>query len=110
MPDTQTWIDALESSHKHFVGIVQPLTEAEVKQPAYPEQWSIADTASHLGSQSEIMGLFFQVGLTGGPVPGSEDFQPIWDRWNALPPTEQVSRSIAATESFREPDEADLRK
>ena len=100
MPDTQTWIDALESSHKHFVGIVQPLTEAEVKQPAYPEQWSIADTASHLGSQSEIMGLFFQAGLTGGPVPGSEDFQPIWDRWNALPPTEQVSRSIAATESF----------
>ena len=99
MPDTQTWIDALQSSHDHFVQLVQPLTEAEVKQPAYPEQWSIADTASHLGSQSEIMGLFFQAGLTGGSGPGSEDFQPIWDRWNALPPTEQVSRSIAATEA-----------
>jgi uncharacterized protein (TIGR03083 family) len=98
--DVQTWIDALQSSHDHFVRLVQPLTEAEVKQPAYPEKWSIADTASHLGSQSEIMGLYFEAGRTGGAAPGMDDFQPIWDRWNALPPTEQVSGSITATETF----------
>ena len=27
-------------------------------------------------------------------------FGPIWDRWNALPPTEQVRRSIEANEAF----------
>jgi uncharacterized protein (TIGR03083 family) len=100
VPDAQTWIDALQSSHDHFVRLVRPLTEAEVKQPAYPQEWSIADTASHLGSQSEIMGLYLDAGLTGGPGPGMEDYQPIWDRWNALPPTEQANRSITATEAF----------
>ena len=108
MPDAQIWIDALQSAQDHFVEIVQPLSEAEVKQPAYPEKWSIADTASHLGSQSEIMGLYSEAGLTGGAVPGMEIFQPIWDRWNALPPTEQVRGSIAATETFVTPAAADL--
>jgi uncharacterized protein (TIGR03083 family) len=98
--DAQPWIDALQSSHDQFVRLVQPLGEAEVKQPAYPEQWSIADTASHLGSQAEIMGLFLTAGLTGGPGPEQADYQAIWDRWNALPPTEQASGSIAATQTF----------
>ena len=100
MSDAQPWIDALQSSHDQFVRLVQPLGEAEVKQPAYPEEWSIADTASHLGSQAEIMGLFLTAGLTGGPGPEQADYQAIWDRWNALPPTEQASGSIAATQTF----------
>jgi uncharacterized protein (TIGR03083 family) len=100
VPDTQSWIDALQSSHDRFVQLVRPLTEAQVKQPAYPEEWSIADTASHLGSQSEIMGLYLDAGLTGGAAPSSDDFHPIWDRWNALPPAEQASGSIASTETF----------
>lgn len=50
MPDAQTWIDALQSSHDHCVRLVEPLTDAEVKQAAYAEELSIAVTASPLGS------------------------------------------------------------
>ena len=100
MTDTATWIQAVRSSHERFAGILRPLSAAEVEQPSYASDWSIADTASHLGSQAEIFELFLDAGLAGQAAPGGEVFPPIWDRWNALAPADQVRQSIDVNEAF----------
>lgn len=100
MPTTQDWLDAVRTSNDQFAGLVRPLAAEEVERPAYPSEWSIADTASHLGSQSEIMGMMLEAGLTGGAPPEMDRFQAVWNEWNALPPAEQVRRSIAANQAF----------
>ncbi|MGI3780743.1 MAG: maleylpyruvate isomerase family mycothiol-dependent enzyme [Janthinobacterium lividum] len=100
MADTATWIRTVRSSHDRFAGLLRPLTQAEVVGPSYAAEWSIADTASHLGSQAEIFGLFLDAGLAGRPAPGGEVFPPIWERWNALPPIEQVRQSVDVNEAF----------
>ena len=94
MPDAQTWIDALQSSHDHCVRLVEPLTDAEVKQAAYAEEWSIAVTASPLGSQSEIMGLYLDAGLTGGR-PAS-----ILSHWAALVVSRRLTRVVTLPETL----------
>lgn len=100
MADTATWIRAVRSSLDRFGGLLGPLTAAEVEGPSYNRDWSIADTASHLGSQAEIFGLLLDAGLSGAPAPGGEVFGRIWDRWNALAPTEQVRQSVEDNEAL----------
>jgi uncharacterized protein (TIGR03083 family) len=100
MADTATWIRAVRSSFDRFAGLLSPLTPAEVEGPSYNRDWTIADTASHLGSQAEIFGLILEAGLTGGPAPTGADFGPIWDVWNAKQPAEQVTDSLAADAAF----------
>jgi uncharacterized protein (TIGR03083 family) len=100
MPEITSWTAALEASHHRFVELVQPLSERELEQRSYAEDWSIAQTASHLGSQAEIFGLFLDAGLSGTAAPGGEIFSPIWDRWNALEPLQQATASIEANETL----------
>ncbi len=100
MPDVSAWITAGRASHDRFAGLVAPLDEQAVTGPSYDTEWSIADVASHLGSQGEIFGLFLESGLTGTPAPGGAAFGPIWDRWNALPPATQVTGSVLGDERF----------
>jgi uncharacterized protein (TIGR03083 family) len=99
-PDAATWIAAVRSSHDRFAALVAPLDEEAVRGPSYDPDWTIADVASHLGSQAEIFALFLDAGLTGGAGPGGEAFGPIWDRWNAKSPAEQVADSVSANEAF----------
>ncbi|GAB2575339.1 maleylpyruvate isomerase family mycothiol-dependent enzyme [Microlunatus antarcticus] len=100
MVTTSAWIEAVRSTHDHFAAVLRPLSEDAVRGRSYATDWSIADTASHLGSQAEIFDLFLDAGLVGGPAPGGDVFGGIWDRWNALPPTEQVAQSVATDEAF----------
>lgn len=100
MPDPSSWIAAVRASHDRFAALVAPLGDEEVTGRSYDTDWSIADVASHLGSQAEIFGLFLESGLTGDPAPGGEAFGPIWDRWNALAPATQVADSVHADEAF----------
>jgi len=98
--DVTTWIHALRSSHNRFAALVSPLDATAVQRPSYDTEWSIAQVASHLGSQAEIFGLFLDAGASGGDAPGPERFGPIWDRWNALAPAQQVAESLAANGRF----------
>jgi uncharacterized protein (TIGR03083 family) len=98
--DASTWISAVRASHDRFTALVAPLDEAAVRGPSYDPDWTIADVASHLGSQAEIFDLFLDAGLTGGAGPGGEAFGPIWDRWNAKAPADQVADSVSANEAF----------
>ncbi len=93
-------VDAVRSSHQRFASLVAGLGDDEVRRPSYDDDWSIADVASHLGSQAEVFGLFLDAGLSGEAAPGVDAFHPIWDRWNAKAPAEQVADSVAANEAF----------
>ena len=99
-PDATAWIAANRSSHDRFAALVAPLDETAVRGPSYDPDWSIADVASHLGSQAEIFGLFLEAGLTGSAGPGGDAFGPIWDRWNGKAPLDQVSDSVSANEAL----------
>jgi uncharacterized protein (TIGR03083 family) len=94
------WIVATRTSHDRLADLLTGLSEDAVRGPSYDDDWTIADVASHLGSQAEIFGLFLDAGLGGATMPGFEAFGPIWDRWNTTPPAEQVRASIEANERF----------
>jgi uncharacterized protein (TIGR03083 family) len=100
MPSTSEWIKAVRDSHDRFTALVEPLNADQVAGPSYASEWTIAQVASHLGSQAEIFDLLLEAGLSGTPAPGGEVFGPIWDRWNALPGEEQVAESVRANEAF----------
>ena len=100
MPDDAAWIAATRASHDRLTGLLVALGPEQVTGPSYASEWSIADAASHLGSQAEIFNLFLDAAFAGAPTPGTETFGPIWDRWNARAPMHQVSDSIASNEVF----------
>ncbi len=90
------WISALRHSHDSLQGVVKPLGVDQLDQRSYASEWSIAQVLSHLGSQSEIFGLFLDAGLNGQDPPGAEVFGPIWDTWNAKDPQAQASDALRA--------------
>jgi uncharacterized protein (TIGR03083 family) len=102
--DTDTsptaWLAAVRSSQDRFAGLLTGLSADQVTAPSYDTEWTIADVASHLGSQAEIFELFVDAGQRGADAPGGDVFQPIWDRWNAKAPADQVADSVAANEAF----------
>ena len=100
MADFPTWLAALRRSHDRMTALVGGLTDEQAMLRSYADEWSLAQVASHLGSQAEIFGLFLTAGLTGADVPDGDTFVPIWDRWNALAPGSQVADSVSANEHF----------
>jgi uncharacterized protein (TIGR03083 family) len=100
MADFPTWLAALRRSHDRMAGLVGGLTDEQIRLRSYADQWSLAQVASHLGSQAEIFDLFLTAGLTGADAPDNDTIVPIWDRWNALPPRSQVADSVTANEQF----------
>jgi uncharacterized protein (TIGR03083 family) len=98
--DPGPWVRALRGSHDRLTRIVDGLDTDELRAQSYASQWSIADVLSHLGSGAEIFLLNLEAGLAGSEPPAREDYQAIWDRWNALDPDEQEARSIAVNGSL----------
>ncbi len=93
------WIGALRHSHDRLQALAGPLDAAQLEQPSYASEWSIAQVLSHLGSQAEIFGLFLAAGLTGQDPPGREEFMPIWETWNAKSPQAQASDALRADQA-----------
>jgi uncharacterized protein (TIGR03083 family) len=100
MADFPTWLAAIRRSHDRMAALVEGLSDAQIALRSYADGWSVAQVASHLGSQAEIFDLFLTAGLTGADAPDSDVFVPIWDRWNALPPRSQIADSVTANERF----------
>jgi uncharacterized protein (TIGR03083 family) len=96
------WIGALRHSHDRLQALAGPLDAAQLEQPSYASEWSIAQVLSHLGSQAEIFGLFLAAGLTGQEPPGREEFVPIWEVWNAKRPQAQASDALRADQATLE--------
>jgi uncharacterized protein (TIGR03083 family) len=96
----ETVLSALRSSHARLAGTAGPLTADEVTARSYCGEWSIAQVLSHLGSGAEIFDMVLDAGLRGGPAPGMEQFQQVWDRWNAKSPQDQARDAVAADAAF----------
>ena len=99
MPDPTDWIATYRKSHERFAELLDGLDEDGLRGRSYHD-WSVAQVASHLGSQAEIFQLLLDAGLTLRPVPAPEDLVAIWDEWDAMPPLEQAGRSVGANEAF----------
>lgn len=93
--DPAPWVAALAASHDRLSDIVSGLGGGEVRHPSYCRDWSIAQVLSHLGSGAEIFDAMLEAVLAGRPAPGRDTFPPIWDRWNAMTPEEQVEGYFA---------------
>jgi uncharacterized protein (TIGR03083 family) len=100
--EPSVWVAALRNSHDRVAALAAGLDASAVQQPSKCSEWSIAQVYSHLGSAAEIFGLFLDAGLTGAEAPDREAFPKIWDRWNALSPSEQTVDGTAADETFVE--------
>ena len=88
-------LSALSDSHDRLVAAAGRLTGEAATGPSYCSDWSIAQVLSHLGSGAEIFGLIVAAGLHGLEAPGQEQFQEIWDVWNAKSPQDQVRDGLA---------------
>jgi uncharacterized protein (TIGR03083 family) len=100
MADSTAWIRAIRGSHDRIATLLAPLSDEAVGGPSYDTEWSIAQVASHLGSQAEIFGMFLAAGLAGKQPPGAEAFHPIWDEWNNRTPAQQATDSVSANEKL----------
>jgi uncharacterized protein (TIGR03083 family) len=87
---------ALHRSHDRLAGSLDGASESLLTQRSYAADWTIADVASHLGSGAQCFELFTDAGAHESPAPGVEQFQPIWDAWNAKPPSAQAVDAVAA--------------
>jgi len=91
-------LDALSRSHEHLADSLASVDDVEA--PAYPDEWSVAQVASHLGSGAAIFTLLLDAGSTDGDAPGAEQMKPLWDEWDAKSPREQVSDAIVVDAAF----------
>jgi len=92
-------LDALHASVDHLTVLVAGLDEPAMERSAYPEEWTIADVMSHVGSGAVIMGRRVEDGLRGEAVP--EEFPPeVWAVWDAKPARARVEDGIDADRAF----------
>jgi len=85
----------LHQSVGHLAEVIEKMDPAKYTSPAYPKEWSIADTMSHLGSGAVILSQRFDDVVAG--VEYDQSFhQGVWDEWNAKEPQAQVADALAA--------------
>jgi uncharacterized protein (TIGR03083 family) len=66
---------------------------ADYTSSAYPSEWTVADTFSHLGSGAVIGKRGFEDSVAHRDR-DAEFNQSVWDEWNAKSPSDQVSDSL----------------
>lgn len=86
-PTLAALVDVLGTSVERLAALVEPLTPAQIRQQAYPTEWTVADVLSHLGSGAVITRL---------RLDGDVDPQSIWDEWNAKDPDTQAADALEA--------------
>jgi Mycothiol maleylpyruvate isomerase N-terminal domain len=88
-------LPALHASVGRLRRVVGGLQPGQVRQSAYPSEWTIADTRSHLGSGAVILRRRFE-DIVGGRQTDDQFSQSVWDEWNAKPPEDQAAEALAA--------------
>ncbi len=92
---------ALRSSVEHLASLIGDVDVPVPESPAFPSDWSIADTMSHLGSGAVIMKANVENVLARRA--GTTDFnQSVWDVWNAKSPSDQVTDALVAITTLQE--------
>src|ERR1022692_2958608 len=94
--DPRAWIAALRHSHDRLVQLVQPMTADQRRAQSYCRDWTIAQVLSHLGSGAEIALMMLPGALGRSEHVDRDEFQPVWDRWNAKSPDDQAQDALTA--------------
>ena len=92
-PALASLVQVIAGSTQRLADQIEQLTPQQVRQQAYPTEWTVADVLSHLGSGGTIMRLR----LDGEVV----DMQAIWDEWNAKDPDAQAADLLVADEALQ---------
>ncbi|MCX6399419.1 MAG: maleylpyruvate isomerase family mycothiol-dependent enzyme [Propionibacteriales bacterium] len=82
-------IDALAHEHDELAALAADLTTDELTASSGADDWSVAQVLSHLGSGAEIGLANLRAALGENDVPDDDFNQSVWDRWNAMTPTQQ---------------------
>lgn len=94
-------LTALRASQDHLESVAASLDSANYTAPAYPSEWSVADTFSHLGSGAVIGRRNVTDYLSGEERPA--DFNAgVWDEWNAKDPSAQVHDALTSSAAYLE--------
>jgi uncharacterized protein (TIGR03083 family) len=96
--DPRHWISVLRASHGNLTDAVAALGPDRATDQSYCRDWSVAQVLSHLGSGAEISLLTLRAAIGEGEPAGPDAYQPIWDRWNAKAPADQIADGLAADE------------
>lgn len=83
-------VAALRAVHEQTSATVHQLTDEQLLLRSGSEGWEVAQVLSHLGSGAEITLAGLEAVLAGQPLPGPEQNQAVWDRWDARGPREQA--------------------
>ncbi len=86
---------ALRGSVVHLRTVVNGLSPDQVRQSAYPTEWTIADTLSHLGAGAAIMVRTLE-DIVHGRDTDPEFNQSVWDEWNAKDPDAKAADALTA--------------
>jgi uncharacterized protein (TIGR03083 family) len=88
-------LKALHNSVAHLNEVIEKVGPDKYTDSAYPKEWTIADTMSHLGSGAVIASQSFDNIVSGAE--GDPDFnKSTWDEWNAKEPSAQVADALVA--------------
>jgi uncharacterized protein (TIGR03083 family) len=88
-------LKALHNSVAHLNDVIEKVGPDKYESSAYPTEWSIADTMSHIGSGAVIAGQNLS-NIVSGSEPDPTFNQSTWDEWNAKAPAAQVADALAA--------------
>ena len=88
-------LPALHASVGRLRRVVGGLEPGQVRQSAYPSEWTIADVLSHLGSGAVILQRRFE-DTVGGRQSDDQFDQSVWDEWNAKQPEDQAAEALVA--------------
>jgi uncharacterized protein (TIGR03083 family) len=87
-------LQLLRDSVQHLGEVAKKIDPADYTSSAYPSEWTIADTFSHLGSGAVIAQRRFEDSVAHRE--SDPDFNTsVWDEWNAKDPAAQVRDSLA---------------
>jgi uncharacterized protein (TIGR03083 family) len=92
-------IEANRRSQDELAGRVRTLSDEDLSRPSGAAEWSVAQVLSHLGSSAEI-GLGTLRAALADQEPPTDANQPVWDRWNALPPRQKAEAFLQSTEEL----------
>ena len=94
-------LGALDSSVQHLRSVVEHLDDAQLDEPAYPAEWTIADVLSHIGSGAVIMQRRLDDILEEDATP--DDFAPgVWETWNAKTDRDKADDALEADRDLLE--------
>jgi uncharacterized protein (TIGR03083 family) len=98
-------LTALRASVARLRAIVEGFGPDQFQSRAYPEEWTVADVLSHLGSSAVIMRTGLDAALAGEPV-SDDRAQPVWAEWDAKSPDANIADGLAADRALLERFEA----